>query len=318
MRILVTGAAGHLGEALVRSLRDEGAQVRGLDVLASDTTDREGSITDPGFVADAMRDIDAVVHAATLHKPHVATHSRQAFIDTNVTGTLTLLDAAVASRVRSFVFTSTTSAFGRALSPAPTQPAAWITETVTPQPKNIYGATKTAAEDLCELTHRDHGLPVIVLRTSRFFPEEDDVAEARAAFDADNLKANEFLYRRVELGDAVTAHRLAIERADALGFRKYIISATTPFRPGDTAALREDAAAVVRAMHPEVDETYGARGWTLPPSLDRVYDNARARAELGWRPRFDFGHVLTRLAAGDDVLGPVAARVGIRGYHRPR
>ena len=60
----------------------------------------------------------------------------------------------------SFVFTSSTSVFGRALTPRPGEPAAWITEDVTPVPRNIYGVTKAAAEDLCEIIGRDHGLPV--------------------------------------------------------------------------------------------------------------------------------------------------------------
>ena len=59
-----------------------------------------------------MAGVDAVVHTATLHKPHVATHTRQDFVDTNITGTLNLLEEAVAAGVSSFVFTSTTSAFG--------------------------------------------------------------------------------------------------------------------------------------------------------------------------------------------------------------
>ena len=103
------------------------------------------------------------------------------FVDTNVTGTLTLLEEAVAAGVGRFVFTSTTSAFGRALTPPPGAPAAWVTEDVAPVPRNIYGVTKTAAEDVCELVHRDHGLPVVILRTSRFFPEPDDRDEVRAA-----------------------------------------------------------------------------------------------------------------------------------------
>ena len=82
--------------------------------------------------------------------------------------------------MQAFVFTSTTSAFGRALVPPAGEPAAWITEDVVPVPKNIYGATKVAAEDLCELVQRDHGLPCIVLRTSRFFPEDDDERSTRA------------------------------------------------------------------------------------------------------------------------------------------
>jgi len=316
-RVLVTGSAGHLGDALVRTLRKEGADVMGIDLLPSHTTDRVGSITDAVFVREVMEGVDAVLHAATLHKPHVATHPRRAFVDTNVTGTLVLLEAAVHAGVECFVFTSTTSTFGRALSPPPGAPAAWIDEDVVPIPKNVYGATKTAAEDLCALVHRDHGLPVVVLRTSRFFPEIDDDPDKRRTFtDPDNLKAIEFLYRRVELADAVAAHRLAMAKAPDLGFAKLIISATTPFSRADAAGLGSDAAAVIEARFPQVDAVFAARGWRLPARLDRVYDNTRARTQLGWTPRFDFAHVLARLDAGDDVLGPLAAEVGSKGYYR--
>src|SRR5215203_1660208 len=126
MRILVTGSSGHLGEALVRVLAGEGHEVAGLDVLPSPFT----------------RVVGAILHAATLHKPHVGSHDRPAFVETNITGTLNLLEEAVAGGVGRFVFTSTTSTFGRALTPPPGAPAAWITEGVAPVPRNIYGTTK--------------------------------------------------------------------------------------------------------------------------------------------------------------------------------
>jgi len=148
MTVLVTGSAGHLGEALVRRLQAEGRDVRGLDIKPSAHTHAVGSIHDEVFVRDAMSGVVQVIHSATLHKPHVATHSKREFVDTNVGGTVALLEAAVAHGVRSFVFTSTTSAFGAALSPAPGEPAAWIDEDVAPVPKNIYGATKIAAEGM--------------------------------------------------------------------------------------------------------------------------------------------------------------------------
>lgn len=316
MRILITGSAGHLGEALVRTLQRTGHELVSLDLLASPFTTRVGSIADRALVRRCMEGVDAVLHAATLHKPHVATHARQAFVDTNVTGTLNLLEEAVRARVRAFVFTSTTSAFGRALTPAPGAPAAWITEEVTPVPKNIYGVTKTAAEDLCELFHRDHGLACVILRTSRFFPEEDDVPEIRHAYQDDNLKANEYLYRRVDIEDAAGAHLLAIEKAPAIGFGRYIISATTPFSRAHLAELRAGAPALVRRLFPAYEAEYARRGWRMFPSIDRVYVNERARRELGWRPRYDFGHVLDLLRAGEDPRSPLARAVGSKGYHR--
>ena len=315
MRVLVTGSAGHLGEALMRVLGEDGFDLVGMDVLDSAHTTVAGSVADRSCVRRCVAGADAVIHAATLHKPHVGSHGRQQFVDTNVTGTLTLLEEAVAAGVGRFVFTSTTSAFGRALAPPPGAPAAWITEDVPPVPRNVYGATKTAAEDLCELVHRDHGLPCLILRTSRFFPEADDREEVRAAFDDLNLKVCELLYRRVDIEDVVSAHRLALERAPEIGFGRYIVSATTPFTRDDLAELRTDAPAVVRRRFREYEEIFAARGWRMLPSVDRVYDNAKARRELGWRPRHDFASALARLAAGEDPRSPLALAVGAKGYH---
>jgi UDP-glucose 4-epimerase len=315
MRILVTGSAGHLGEGLVRVLRADGVEAVGLDILASPYTDILGSIADRGTVKRAVAGADAIIHAATLHKPHVGSHQRQEFVDTNVTGTLNLLEEAVAANVGRFVFTSTTSTFGRALTPPPGAPAAWITEAVTPVPRNIYGATKTAAEELCELIHRDHGLPVLILRTSRFFPEPDDRDEVRAAYEDANLKVNELLYRRVDLEDVVGAHRLALDRAPEIGFGRYIISATTPFTRDDLQELHTDAPAVVARHHPEYEQVYAERGWRMFDGIERVYVNQRARDELGWTPTYDFGYALQELAAGREPRSELARAVGAKGYH---
>jgi nucleoside-diphosphate-sugar epimerase len=313
--ILVTGSAGHLGEALVRTLRAAGRAVRGVDRVASPWTDVVASITEPGAVERCMDGVDAVLHAATLHKPHVATHSRQEFVDTNITGTLNLLEAAVRARVRAFIYTSTTSAFGDALVPPAGAPAAWITEDVVPVPKNIYGVTKVAAEDLCALAHRNQQLACLVLRTSRFFPEADDDQAARGAYADANLKANEYLYRRVDIEDVVDAHLCALERAPALGFGRYIISATTPLLPEDAAELRRDAPAVVSRRAPGWEPIYARLGWRMAPVLDRVYDNARARRDLGWRPRHDFAAVLARAGERGEIRSPLARTIGAKGYH---
>jgi UDP-glucose 4-epimerase len=312
---LVTGSSGHLGEAILRTLRGRGSPVRGIDLKPSPFTDAVGSIVDPSFVRRQMEGVTAVIHTATLHKPHVATHSKQAFVATNVTGTLDLLEAAVAAGVRSFVFTSTTSAFGSQFRPEAGRATVWVTEDLPPLPKNIYGTTKLMAENLCELFFREWGLPVVVLRTSRFFPEDDDDPAMRSAYTLENAQANELLYRRLDIADAVSAHLLAVERGPELGFGRYIVSATTPFEPRHLAALARDAAGLVRELYPDCAQLFAARGWRLFPEIDRVHVNDRARRELGWHPEFDFAHVLSSLRKGEDFRSTLAREVGSKGYH---
>ncbi|GAA3599845.1 NAD(P)-dependent oxidoreductase [Kineosporia mesophila] len=310
-RYLVTGSSGHLGEALVRTLVDAGQDVVGIDVLAGAFTTVTGSVTDGALMDEHLAGVDHVLHTATLHKPHVGSHSRQDFVDVNVTGTLTVLTAAARAGVKSVVFTSSTSTFGRAMTPVPGGPAIWVDESVRPQVKNIYGATKVAAEDLCELAALD-GLPVVVLKTSRFFPERDDVQT-----DAHDtaLKVTEFLYRRVDLEDVVSAHRLAATQAPQIGFGRYIISAPTPFAPGDLTDLARDASSVVRRRYPDLMARFEEKGWPMPPTFDRVYDSQRARADLGWQPRYDFVTVAERVLATGEWRSDLALRVGWKGYH---
>ncbi|MDJ0836898.1 MAG: NAD(P)-dependent oxidoreductase [Acidobacteriota bacterium] len=315
MRILVTGSSGHLGEALMRTLADGPHEAVGLDLLASPYTTRAGSICDADFVRENMHGVDVVMHTATLHKPHVATHARQDFVDTNITGTLTLLEAAREAGVSRFIFTSTTSVLGAALVPKESEPAAWITEDVRPVPKNIYGVTKAAAEDLCHLFHRTKGLPCVVLRTSRFFPELDDNPQRRLAFDDTNLKANEFLHRRLDVVDAVSAHLLAAESDLGGEFRTFILSATSPFEPEHLHDLRRDVHSVVAGLFPDYEMIYRRRGWKMYSSIDRVYVNAGAREVLGWQPHFSFRRVLDRLDAGEPILSNLAYEVGAKGYH---
>jgi UDP-glucose 4-epimerase len=315
MTVLITGSSGHLGEALMRRFRADGRPARGIDIKPSPFTNGVGSIGDVDFIRQSMVEVDAVIHTATLHKPHVATHSHQDFIDTNITGTLVLLEAAVAAGVSRFIYTSTTSAFGAALVPPHGEPAAWITEGVVPVPKNIYGVTKFAAETLCELFARQARLPVVVLRTSRFFPEADDNPAIRSSYAIENAQANEFLHRRVDIEDVVSAHLLALEKARALGFGRYIVSAATPFNPSDLPELRRDAAAVVQRKFPDCEALFQKRGWKLFPHIDRVYVNDLARRELAWAPRYDFSHVLDALRAGTDFRSPLAVEIGRKGYH---
>ncbi|MEI9813530.1 MAG: NAD(P)-dependent oxidoreductase [Acidobacteriota bacterium] len=316
MKILITGSSGHLGEALMRVLPLEGHEPVGLDIKPGPFTTRLGSIVDRDFVKRSMHQIEAVIHTATLHKPHVATHSGLDFIDTNIVGTLNLLEESVAAGIRAFVFTSTTSVFGLALSPPAGEPASWITEDVMPLPKNIYGVTKLAAENLCEIVNHAHRLPCVILRTSRFFPDADDRKETREAYADANIKVNELLYRRADIEDVASAHVMALEKAREVGFGRFVVSAPTPFTPDDLAELRADAPAVVRRYFPEYEAIYAKRGWSMFPSIDRVCVSQRARTELGWQPQHNFASTLHQLEADKEYSSALAQAVGSKGYHR--
>lgn len=301
----------------MRTLQSRGQRARGIDINPSPFTNAVGSITDQAFVQSQLRDVTAIIHCATLHKPHLETHSAREFIETNITGTLILLEEAVLAGVRAFIYTSTTSAFGSALSPPGDQPAAWVTESTIPIPRNIYGVSKAAAESVCELFHRRDELPVIILRTARFFPEPDDDPDIRSAFSTANVQVNELLFRRVDIEDVVDAHLLAVERAADIGFGRYIVSATTPFSPDDLLDLRQAVPDVVRRYAPAFDAVFAERGWRMFAGIDRVYVNALARRDLGWRPTYDFAHAISRLRAGDDHRSALARMIGAKGYHAP-
>jgi len=300
MRVLVTGSSGWLGQSLVPLLGRAGHEVVGLDGVAGPTTAVLGSIADAALVRRVVLEggIDAIVHAATLHKPHVATHERSAFLAVNVMGTHHLLEAATApgSAVDRFVFTSTTSLMiSAAMHAGGAGKAAWIDETMTAlRPRNIYGVTKLAAEHLCRLQHELVGLPVVILRTARFFPEADDMAHAITQSD-ENTKVNELLFRRLTVEDAAAAHVCALERAPDLGFDTFIVAAPTPFRPEDCAELNRDAPRVVERYVPEYRAIYERLGWTMFASIDRVYDAGKAAERLGFVCRTGFRERLAEL-----------------------
>ncbi|PDQ17550.1 NAD-dependent epimerase/dehydratase [Mesorhizobium sanjuanii] len=302
MRILLTGSSGWLGSALAPRLRALGHDVIGLDPVASAETLIVGSIADRDLVMQAVNEnrIEAIIHSGALHKPNIENHGNSDFVATNVQGTLNLLDAAVASGVQRFVFTSTTSLMIsqaiRAGFTGGARTAAWLTEEMSPEPRNIYGVTKLSAEHLCRLYHIEHGLPVIVLRTARFFPEADDMAPAIEQSDA-NTKANELLFRRLTVEDAAEAHVAALEKAPQLGFDIFIVSAATPFQPDDCGALIADAPTVVARAFPDYPALYARKGWTMFASIDRVYDATRARERLGFVCKTSFADVLAALAA---------------------
>ncbi len=172
-RVLVTGADGFIGSHLVERLVAEGADVRAFCVYNSrgslgwlDEADpavraaldvRLGDIRDPRFVEAASEGIDTIFHLAALIAIPYSYVAPASFVETNVTGTLNVLEAARRANVRRVIQTSTSEVYG-------TPAVLPITEDHPLRAQSPYAATKVAADQLSLAFARTFELPVVVLR----------------------------------------------------------------------------------------------------------------------------------------------------------
>jgi UDP-glucose 4-epimerase len=314
MRAVITGSAGHLGEGIARALVGRGWDVCGVDVRSSAYTTHVGTILNDTLLSSCMEGADVVFHTSSLHKRHLMQKTVADFIQVNVQGTATVLECALAKRVPQVIYSSTTSVYGAAFKPSADQPAILVDEELPCIPKDIYGVTKRAAEDICELYARTRGMKCRVLRVGRFYPESDVAASDGAKpFDDLNEKINDLLYRRIDLLDVVEAH-LAVLGKSPVSFRRYVVSAPSPFGSGHLERLRTGLPALLTELEPEWAAVYASLGWKLPLDIGRVYSAALIQLETGWVPKHTFRSALAQLKAGKQPFSDLALVVGCKGY----
>ncbi|GAA0890801.1 NAD(P)-dependent oxidoreductase [Fulvivirga kasyanovii] len=278
-KILITGSSGHSGSQIA-ALLGKTYDIVGVDIAEGKYTSDTGSLTDKDFLLRATEGVTAIIHTASLHAPHVATHSRKDFIDTNISGTLNLLEASESNGVTKFIYTSTTSLYGESLD-AENQ-AVWITEEVPTIPRDIYDITKIAAEGLCRDFFNKERLQTAVLRVSRFWNEP---MERRLFYR---------MYRGVDVRDVALAHKLAIEK-DLQKFDVFNISAQSIFTADDLRDLKHNLRILLEKKNPKLIAYYAAMNWPLPDSIDRVYVIDKAKRELGYNPEHNIKEMLEAL-----------------------
>jgi nucleoside-diphosphate-sugar epimerase len=242
-----------------------------------------GDVGDPALLRSALRGVDAVMHTAALHAPHVGQVPDAEFERVNVQATRSLLDAAAACGVARIVYTSTTALYGDAARPAGR--AGWIDEALLPEPRTVYHRSKLAAEQVLTQAAAQGGPRVRLLRMGRCFTEPVPLMAAYR------------LHRGIDVRDVADAHAHALLDA-GLPCELYVVSAATPFLRADAPRLWHAAASVIRERAPALAAAFDGRGWALPTSIDRVHDSARAQHAWGWRPRFGADDVLRGQAPG--------------------
>lgn len=172
-KVLITGADGFIGSHLTQRLLAEGCTVRAfvyynsfnswgwIDSFSKEEKDRleifAGDVRDPNGVRTAMKDIEIVFHLAALIAIPYSYHSPDSYVDTNVKGTLNILQAARALKVGRVLVTSTSEVYG-------TAQFVPITETHPKQPQSPYSASKIGADCMAESFYRSFDLPVTIVR----------------------------------------------------------------------------------------------------------------------------------------------------------
>ncbi|WP_426582577.1 NAD-dependent epimerase/dehydratase family protein [Mucilaginibacter sp. R-33] len=283
MRVLVTGSSGRLGAVTVNHLRINGHQVTGIDIIPAETTDELIDILNKDAVLIVTRNIDAIIHTAAIHGKHYElSYPREAFIDVNIYGTLSLLNACIANGVQKMLYTSTTSIYGDAMVDA--NQAVWVDEELPIKPRDIYDITKQTAEQLCKDFFYREGLQASVFRVGRFLPETD------------NLKLNHRLYRGLDERDGAEGLRLALEQTFP-DFEIFNITGSSPFKKDELVQLKHNPAEAIRKHYPQAETVYLSKGWEFPKSIDRVYVSEKAKRYFGYEPKFTFDYLLNNLIA---------------------
>jgi len=228
-KVLVTGADGFIGSHLTEKLVSEGYQVRAfcyynsfnswgwLDSLPKDTLEKievfTGDIRDPNGVREAMKDISQVFHLAALIAIPFSYHSPDSYIDTNVKGTLNVLQAARDYSIQRVLVTSTSEVYG-------TAQFVPITESHPRQPQSPYSASKIGADCIAESFYRSFDLPITIVRPFNTFGPRQSARAVIPTIITQLLDGK----TEIKLGDLTPTRDLLFVKDTVNGFHEISLS----------------------------------------------------------------------------------------------
>ena len=291
MKILITGAAGESASDFAPWIARY-HDVRLTDV-AEPTVDLEftaADISEPTCVGRLVEGVDAVVHFAALLPFEYGT---AAFCDTNVKGTMMLLEAAAATGVQRFVYASTTWATGHGVE----EGSLPVDEESPARPVEVYGLTKLMGELAAEFYGRTTPMTTVVARVARYhrYPDLGPNGEIEwrkadyAALAYEMLKAGQGLYNPTDL---CTAMKACLE-AEVDGCARYVFANELPYTAEDAAQVAEAPPPVLERAYPGAAEFLAEMG-VHPPPAKGFYSVAKAKLELGWRNEYNLGDLIAR------------------------
>lgn len=297
MRVLVTGAGGTLGTALAPVLATAGHEPVLLDLrpFGSPYECILGDLRSPKDVLAAASGVDVIVHTAAFHGIHLRDHSVRDFYDLNLTGTLNVWQAAVEVGARAVVFSSTMGVY-QSRNTTPGRAAA-LPEDVPLRPGDVYGWTKMAGEELCQLYGRTHGIPSVGLRFGMFVPEP---------FFRYGIR---LLYGGVDTHDVVRSVMTSIDALTSgnVSWDRFNIESVVPFTDDDTEQLALDPMPVLDKYNPGASELLRERGVESLAPITVYYPMNHAEKVLGFKPQCNF----------DRWLEEVESRPGERAEQSP-
>jgi NAD dependent epimerase/dehydratase len=225
LKILITGADGFIGSHLTEALVNSGFDVRAfvcynsfnsngwLDTVSNDIKEKidffPGDIRDPNGVREAMKGIDIVFHLAALIAIPFSYHSPDSYIDTNVKGTLNIIQAARDNKVKRVLVTSTSEVYG-------TAQFVPITELHPKQPQSPYSASKIGADAIADSFYRSFDLPITIVRPFNTFGPRQSARAVIPTIISQLLNGAQ----EIKLGDITPTRDLLFVKDTVNGFLK--------------------------------------------------------------------------------------------------